>query len=93
LNNKYCRYHKMKNINKYNTVRTVLKSKRKLVKRGKIDNPNTLIHHLPLAWYRPFNKKVAGLKLVVWAKASHVTEMLLKFRLSSNIVHKKGHSL
>jgi hypothetical protein len=42
-------YFKMKR-KKYHTVETVPKSNRKIVKRGKINNPNTHIHDRSLSW-------------------------------------------
>jgi len=46
------------------TIGTVPKSNRKVVVGSKIDTPSTHIHERPLllAWYRHFNKKVAGVK-------------------------------
>jgi hypothetical protein len=51
----------MKNKN-YHCVGTILKSNIKtLVEKGKIETPNTNTWPFTfLAWYRHFNKKVAG---------------------------------
>ena len=41
--------NKIKN-KKYHTIRTILKSKVKIIERGTIYTPNTQIHDLSLSW-------------------------------------------
>jgi hypothetical protein len=54
----------MKN-KKSQTVRKVAKSKRKIVKRGKIDTPNTRMHDLSFSWPGPYTSiKSGGVKLI-----------------------------
>jgi len=65
----------MKN-KKYHTVRTVPKSNRKIVERGKIDTLCTQLNVLPLSCTGT-SIKSGGAKLVLWAKASPLRQKLL----------------
>jgi hypothetical protein len=48
----------MKVNKKYHTVETASRSNRKIVEKGRIDNPNTQIRHHSLFWLGThFNKK------------------------------------
>jgi hypothetical protein len=55
------RLHKYLLYKSLDVVGTVLKSKRKITERNKIDSPNTFTWPLTfLSWYRNFNKKWRG---------------------------------
>jgi hypothetical protein len=59
---------------KYHTVGTVPKSQ----KRGKINTRNTHIHNCLLSWLVTVTLiKSGGVKLVLWAQTSLLSEMLL----------------
>ena len=65
-----------KQTKKYETVGTVLKSKRKITERNKIDSPNTFTWPLTfLSWYRNFNKKWRG-KTRLKTQISPLTDMM-----------------
>ena len=62
---------------KYHTVGTILKSYRKIIERGKIDIHNTKIYDLSLSWLDAGTSiKNYGVKLVLWAQTSPLTEMM-----------------
>ena len=59
------------------TVETVPKSNIKIVKRCKIDTPNLQIHDRSLSWLGTGTAiKSGGLKIVVWAQTSSLSEMM-----------------
>ena len=51
----------------HDTVKTVPRYSEKILQRG---TPNTLRYNRPILppWYRYFNKKRGGVKLVLWAQ-------------------------
>ena len=68
------KYNEEQNIS---TVRTVKKSNRKIVKRYKIDTPNKQIHDISLSWLDTGTSIKSGrIKLVLWAQASTLSEMI-----------------
>ena len=70
-------WNKMKS-KKYHTVGTIPKSNIKIVKRGKIDTPNTQIHDWSIFWLGTGTSiKRGGDILVLWAKISPLSEMML----------------
>ena len=59
------------------TLRNVLKSYRTIIERGKIDIHNTQIYDLSLSWLDAGTSiKSCGVKLVLWAQTSPLTEMM-----------------
>ena len=62
----------MKNKQKYHTVGTILKSNIKTVERGIIDT-----HDFSLSWRGTRSSiKSGGSKLILWAQASPLSEMI-----------------
>jgi hypothetical protein len=65
-------------IQKYHTVRTVLKIQYQNTERGKIDTPNTHIHDRSLSWLGIDTSIQSGVfKLVLWAQTPPLSEMML----------------
>ena len=59
---------------KSQTVRKVVKSKRKIVKRGKFATPNTRVHDLLFTWPGPYTSiKSGGVKLIWWTQTSQLS--------------------
>ena len=57
------------NNKKYHTVRTVLKSNKKIVERGRIDTPKTQMHDHSLSWLGAGTSEKNGrVKLVLLAQ-------------------------
>jgi hypothetical protein len=74
----------MKN-QKYYTIRTILKSSRKIVETGKIDTPNTYIHDRSLSWIWTGNQiKGGGINLSQKKHRKH--ELCFLFPFFSNLI-------
>ena len=65
--------------NKYHTVRTVLKSNRKIVRGDKINTLNTHLHNCSISWLDTNTLiKRGGVKLVLWAQSSPPSKTMQK---------------
>ena len=66
-----------KNKKKYHNVGTILKSNIKIVERGQMDTPNTQLHDCSSSWISTGTSiKSGSVKLVLWAQASCLSEMM-----------------
>ena len=58
--------------------RTIVKSNRKIVERGKIDTPSSQIHDRSLSWFGTVTSVISGGdKLVLWAQSFLLLDILL----------------
>jgi hypothetical protein len=76
----------------YHTVGTVPKSNFKIIERGKTDTPNTRMYIRSLSWIGTVTLiNSGGAKLVIWAKSSPLSEMMLSIKCFPDF-NKRKHA-